>query len=186
MYMRIGYKILLIAITLTLSSCKNNESPNYEFMPNMYESIGYETYAENGLFENNQAALNPVEGTIPRGYSLYQYEDSNAGYDLAKMNLINPLEGNEVNMVKAKELYNIYCGVCHGNNGDGKGILFKREKILGIPSYLDEGRDITEGSVYHVIYYGRNTMGSYANQLNEKERWLVTSYVMKLKSDLKK
>ena len=186
MYMRIGYKILLTAITLTLSSCKNNESPNYEFMPNMYESIGYETYAENGLFENNQAALNPVEGTIPRGYSLYQYEDSNAGYDLAKMNLINPLEGNEVNMVKAKELYNIYCGVCHGNNGDGKGILFKREKILGIPSYLDEGRDITEGSVYHVIYYGRNTMGSYANQLNEKERWLVTSYVMKLKSDLKK
>ena len=167
--MRIGYKILIITITLTLVSCKNNESPNYEFMPNMYESIGYETYAENALFENNQSALNPVEGTIPRGYSLYQYEDSNSGYDL-----------------KAKELYDIYCGVCHGNKGDGQGILMKREKILGIPSYLDEGRDITEGSVYHVIYYGRNTMGSYATQLNEKERWLVTSYVMKLKSDLKK
>ena len=29
-------------------------------------------------------------------------------------------------------------------------------------------------------------MGSYANQLNEKERWLVTDYVMKLKSDLNK
>ncbi len=186
MYMRLVYKILLVAITLTLSSCKNNESPNYEFMPNMYESVGYEAYSENGLFENNQAALIPVEGTIPRGYSLYQYEDSNAGYDTAKVNLKNPLENNEVNMAKAKELYDIYCGVCHGNNGDGKGILFKREKILGIPSYLDEGRDITEGSVYHVIYYGRNTMGSYANQLNEKERWLVTSYVMKLKSDLKK
>jgi hypothetical protein len=184
--MRLVYKILLVAITLTLSSCKNNESPNYEFMPNMYESVGYEAYSENGLFENNQAALIPVEGTIPRGYSLYQYEDSNAGYDTAKVNLKNPLESNEVNMAKAKELYDIYCGVCHGNNGDGKGILFKREKILGIPSYLDEGRDITEGSVYHVIYYGRNTMGSYANQLNEKERWLVTSYVMKLKSDLKK
>ncbi|MCP4911408.1 MAG: cytochrome c, partial [Bacteroidetes bacterium] len=183
--MRLVYKILLVAITLTLSSCKNNESPNYEFMPNMYESVGYEAYSENGLFENNQAALIPVEGTIPRGYSLYQYEDSNAGYDTAKVNLKNPLESNEVNMAKAKELYDIYCGVCHGNNGDGKGILFKREKILGIPSYLDEGRDITEGSVYHVIYYGRNTMGSYANQLNEKERWLVTSYVMKLKSDLK-
>ena len=184
--MRLVYKMLLVAITLTLSSCKNNESPNYEFMPNMYESVGYEAYSENGLFENNQAALIPVEGTIPRGYSLYQYEDSNAGYDTAKVNLKNPLESNEVNMAKAKELYDIYCGVCHGNNGDGNGILFKREKILGIPSYLDEGRDITEGSVYHVIYYGRNTMGSYANQLNEKERWLVTSYVMKLKSDLKK
>ena len=184
--MRLGYKILIIAITLTLSSCKNNEYPNYEFMPNMYESIGYETYAENGLFEYNQSALNPVEGSIPRGYSIYQYEDSNSGYELAKNNLKNPLDESEINFTKAKQLYEIYCGICHGNKGDGQGILMKREKILGIPSYSDPGRDITEGSVYHVIYYGRNTMGSYANQLNEKERWLVTSYVMKLKSDLKK
>ena len=27
-------------------------------------------------------------------------------------------------------------------------------------------------------------MGSYAGQLNEDERWLVTHYVLKLKSDL--
>ena len=184
--MKIGYKILIIIIALVFNSCKNTEYPNYEFMPEMYESIGYETYAENGLFENNQAALVPVEGTMPRGYSLYQYENSNLGYDLAKKDLQNPLEDEEINMVKAKELYDIYCGVCHGNKGDGQGILMKREKILGIPSYSDQGREITEGSVYHVIYFGRNTMGSYANQLNEKERWLVTSYVMKLKSDLKK
>lgn len=184
--MRIVYKIVIIIIALFFNSCKNNEYPNYEYMPNMYESTGYETYAENMLFENGQAALNPVDATIPRGHSLYQYEDSNSGYELAKNNLQNPLEDDEINMSKAKELYEIYCGVCHGNKGDGQGILMKREKILGIPSYADQGRDITEGSVYHVIYYGRNTMGSHANQLNENERWLVTSYVMKLKSDLKK
>ena len=64
--------------------------------------------------------------------------------------------------------------------------MVKREKILGIPSYADAGRAITEGSTYHVIYYGRNTMGSYANQLNEEERWQVTAFVMKLKEDLEK
>jgi len=57
--MKIVYKILIIIIALVFNSCKNNESPNYEYMPNMYESIGYETYAENILFENSQAALNP-------------------------------------------------------------------------------------------------------------------------------
>ena len=180
--MRIGYKILIITITLTLVSCKNNESPNYEFMPNMYESIGYETYAENALFENNQSALNPVEGTIPRGYSLYQYEDSNSGYDLAKMNLTNPLESNEVNMAKAKELYDIYCGVCHGNKGDGQGILMKREKFLGIPSYAD--RDITEGSIYHVLMHGINLMGSHASQVNQEERWKISQYVLELRNEL--
>jgi mono/diheme cytochrome c family protein len=105
---------------------------------------------------------------------------------LAKKELNNPFSFNDEDMLKAKELYNIYCGVCHGSKGAGQGILVKREKILGIPSYADPGRAITSGSTYHVIYYGRNTMGSYANQLNEKERWMVTSYVMKLKSDLSK
>ena len=62
----------------------------------------------------------------------------------------------------------------------------EREKILGVPSYDDAGRAITTGSIYHVIYYGRNTMGSYANQLNENERWQVVAYVEKLKADLEK
>ncbi len=87
---------------------------------------------------------------------------------------------------EGKMLYDIYCGICHGNKGNGKGNLVDREKILGVPSYDDVGRAITTGSIYHVIYYGKNTMGSYANQLNEQERWQVVAYVEKLKADLEK
>ena len=68
------------------------------------------------------------------------------------------------NLNKGKELYTIYCAICHGDKGDGKGTLAEREKILGIPAYNDPGRAITEGSVYHVMYYGINNMGSYAAQ----------------------
>ena len=178
---------ILILLAVILQSCWSDKgTPNFEYMPNMYESLSYEAYSENDLYEDNLSARLPVEGTIPRGYSLYKYEDTNEGYDLAKQQLTNPYDFDEVDMLKAKELYNIYCGVCHGSKGAGQGILVKREKILGIPSYADPGRGITPGSTYHVIYYGRNTMGSYANQLNDKERWMVTNYVMKLKSDLSK
>ena len=59
-----------------------------------------------------------------------------------------------------------------------------REKILGIPSYDDPGRIITEGGVYHVQMYGLNSMGSYASQTNELERWQITQYVMNLKATL--
>jgi len=62
-------------------------------------------------------------------------------------------------MEKGKALYNIYCAICHGDSGDGKGNLVKKEKFLGVPSYAD--RDITEGSIYHVITYGMNAMGSH-------------------------
>jgi mono/diheme cytochrome c family protein len=83
-------------------------------------------------------------------------------------------------MKKGEELYNIYCAICHGTAGDGKGKLVKQEKFLGVPNYKD--REINEGSIFHVITYGLNSMGSHANQLNTEERWLVSSYVMQLKN----
>ena len=178
-------KILVIAVVLVTVSCKKDTAPNYQFMPNMYESAGYETYGE-AAFPNGIQAQLPAEGTIPRGFVPFDIENSTAGYDLAKATLQNPLDSTAVDLNRGKELYNIYCGICHGNKGKGQGKLVKREKILGIPSYDDAGRAINAGSIYHTIYYGKNAMGSYANQLNEEERWQVVSYVLKLKADLEK
>jgi mono/diheme cytochrome c family protein len=152
----------------------------------MYESVGYEAYQEAESFEGGVEAQLPAEGTLPRGYSFYDIEDTNEGYELAKAELMSPLDSLSVDLERGKELYDIYCGICHGNNGKGQGKLVKREKILGVPSYDDAGRAITTGSIYHVIYYGKNTMGSYANQLNEEERWQVVAYVEKLKAELEK
>lgn len=175
--------VLVMLITMVLS-CKSNDKPNYQFFPNMYESPSYETYREYDIFSDEQSALLPAKGTLARGYSLFEYENTNEDYERAKVELTNPLEDSEINAEKGKELYTIYCAICHGNNGDGQGTLVKREKILGIPNYAD--REITEGSIYHVIYYGKNAMGSHANLLNEEERWQVTAYVQKLRSELTK
>ena len=178
-------KILVIAIVFVAVSCKKDTAPNYQFMPNMYESEGYETYGE-AAFRNGLEAQLPAEGPVPRGHIPFDIENTTEGYDLAKATLTSPLDSTQVDLVTGKELYEIYCGICHGTKGDGKGNLVKREKILGIPSYDDAGRAITAGSIYHTIYYGKNSMGSYANQLNENERWQVVSYVLKLKADLEK
>lgn len=173
-------------IMTVIVSCKKDTRPNYQFMPNMYEPVGYETYGEYDVFPGEQSAMLPAEGTIARGYSLFDYGSSNEEYLRAKAELSSPLDSTQVDLARGKELYDIYCGICHGNKGDGQGNLVKREKILGIPSYDDVGRAINEGSTYHTIYYGKNAMGSYAGQLNEEERWQVVAYVLKLKSDLEK
>ncbi|MFI1744455.1 c-type cytochrome [Thalassobellus sediminis] len=176
-------KILVLAVIFVAVSCKKDTAPNYQFMPNMYESAGYETYGE-AAFENGVEAQIPAEGSIPRGFVPFDIENSTEGYELAKATLTSPLDSTQVDLAKGKQLYNIYCGICHGNKGKGQGNLVKREKILGIPNYAD--REITEGSTYHTIYYGKNAMGSYANQLNEEERWQVVSYVLNLRADLVK
>lgn len=176
-------KILVLAVIFVAVSCKKDTAPNYQFMPNMYESVGYETYGE-AAFQDGVEAQTPAQGSIPRGFVPFDIENSTEGYELAKETLTSPLDSTQVDLAKGKQLYDIYCGICHGNKGKGQGNLVKREKILGIPNYAD--REITEGSTYHTIYYGKNAMGSYANQLNEEERWQVVSYVLKLRADLVK
>ncbi|MDG3583071.1 MULTISPECIES: c-type cytochrome [Galbibacter] len=193
--MRVFVKIgIVLGVATLVASCHNKSTPNYQYMPNMYEPVSYETYQETGAFRNGKEGQLPVEGTIARGHMPYEYPNTLEGHDLAKANLKNPLPFEAYRnadstvtdeyLKKGEELFNIYCAVCHGTKGNGKGVLVDREKILGVPSYDDAGRAITEGSVYHVIRYGLNAMGSYANQLNEQERWEVTEYVMKLKQDL--
>lgn len=177
------YKItLLVGITILVSSCHNNSAPNYQYFPNMYESVAYEPYSEAKIFKGGKEGQLPVEGTINRGFEPYEYENSTAGYELAKANLKSPLDSIERNSGKGKELFEIYCISCHGATGNGKGKLVEREKFLGVPSYKD--REITEGSIFHVETYGLNAMGSHANQLSAHERWLVADYVLKLKSQL--
>ena len=173
---------LMVIFSLMNLSCFDSSKPNYQFFPNMYESVGYSTYEQSDAFANGIEAQIPVEGSIPRGWVPYEYEDTNEGYELSKNNLISPLEISEKNIKKGKELYNIYCAVCHGPKGDGQGILMKREKFLGIPSYAD--RDITEGSIYHVLMYGKNLMGSHAGQVNSNERWQISQYVISLREKL--
>ena len=182
--MKTIYKItILLGLSALVTSCQDNLKPNYQYMPNMYEPVSYNTYSESNAFKNGKEGQLPAEGTINRGFEVYEYENSTAGYDLAKANLKSPIDTlSTEEMDKAKGLYEIYCAICHGNGGNGQGKLVTQGKFLGVPSYKD--RVITTGSVFHVQTYGLNSMGSYANQLNAHERWLVATYVMKLKSEL--
>ncbi|MES2487680.1 MAG: cytochrome c [Bacteroidota bacterium] len=178
--MKALYKIaLLITATAGVTSCSDTSAPNYQYMPNMYESVGYETYSESGAFPNGKEGQLPAEGSIPRGFVPYELPNTPEGYEASKANPI-PANAAAYDEAKAKELFTVYCAICHGDKGDGKGNLAKREKFAGVPDY--KTRAITVGSVFHVETYGLNMMGSHANQLSQAERWQVAQYVMELKS----
>lgn len=176
--------IFVLAIALTLNSCSDNRNPNYQFMPNMYQSVGYEAYSEGEVFLNGQSARLPAEGSVPRGYVPYEYENTPDGIAAARTELKNPLPVTQENLDKGKELFGYFCAVCHGDKGDGQGILVQREKFLGVPSYADPGRNITEGSIYHVQMYGLNAMGNFITQTTPEERWQIAMHVLNLKADL--
>jgi mono/diheme cytochrome c family protein len=170
-YIKFNIALLVLA---TIVSCSDKRERQYQYMPDMYVAVPYEADAEKGNtgFSSN---LKPVNGSIARGNVPYEYSNSNAAYEKAK---------DETSLEKGKKMYTIYCVSCHGKKGDGNGYLSQAEKFIGIPSYKD--RDITEGSIYHVIMHGKNVMGSHASQITHDERWQIVQYVGKLRNDLLK
>ncbi len=173
---------------LLLSACSDGRprTRDVQYMGDldMYIAVPYETYSSNPIFKDGLSSQKPVEGTIARGYVLYEFPNTEEGYQMAKDSLHSTIELNDKNLENGKKMFAIYCAICHGDKGDGQGFLATNEKFLGIPNYKD--RDITEGSIYHVIMYGRNLMGSHASQLNDKERWQVVQYVETLRQELLK
>lgn len=178
------YIALSVLLMISLSSCHNKTKRKVQYMPDMYVPVPYETYSENPILPKHMTSQHPVKGTVARGETVYEVPNTNEGYEYAKLNVKSPLDSTQIDYQKGKKFYNMYCSVCHGKKGDGNGVLSQRDKFNGIPNYKD--RDITEGSIYHVIMYGRNMMGSYASQLTENERWQIVHYVQKLRNDLLK
>ena len=177
---------LLVLVASSFASCDYSKEKDrqLQYMPDMYLSVPYKTDGTIGLTDE-PSSLKPVAGTIARGKApAYEYENSIAGYELAKAELKSPLETNEENLENGKKMYDIYCISCHGKKGDGNGYLAQAEKFAGIPNYKD--RDITEGSIYHVLMHGKNLMGSHSSQLTYKERWQIVQYVEQLRRDLMK
>jgi len=155
----------------------------------MYTSPSLEIYEETHLFENGLTSQQPVEGTIPRGYTPYQYPNDTSGYRRAGIEWENPEEVTTEYLEKGKDLYNKFCMHCHGESGNGDGPVIQNSKFPPPPSFItgQSSRggammDLREGNMYHTIMYGLNMMGSHASQVNHDERWLIVSYIKSMQA----
>lgn len=173
-----------------VAGCNNDvkRTRGKAYMPDMMDSRAYEAYSvsEEQREELKKQGIHfsnvPVAGTIKRGEMFpYTLPDSDSGYAQSAA-FKNPLpELNPDEMVRAERLYLIHCGICHGQNLDGNGPLWKdgAGPYAAAPKNLlsEEIKNLADGTMFHVITYGKNMMGSYASQLDRKERWMVVKYI---------
>ncbi len=78
-------------------------------------------------------------------------------------------------------MYLVNCGICHGDKLDGNGPLWNdgNGPYTAAPKNLldDDMKKMAEGTMFHSVTYGKGQMGSYASQLNTKQRWEVIAYI---------
>ncbi|SRR6266511_1494849 len=169
-------RTLCVALALFAGACGNDSQRGYEYMPDMARGPTYKAFAPNPVTRDGLTLQRPVPGTIPRGYTPFRYQAGEEEAVRAGRELQNPLRPTPRILEEGKALYQIYCLVCHGEQGRGDGPI--AAKIPTPPSYAsDRVRAFEPGRIFHVITMGSGKMRSYASQLTAEERWKVITYV---------
>jgi len=118
----------------------------------------------------------PVQGTVARGFKPYPYKGQP---ELAAEFMVNPLIATESVLERGQRNYDVFCSPCHDYHGTGVARL--NGQFPNPPSlHSDKVVNWTDGSIYHVISEGQNSMPSYSKHLTSEEKWEVILYVRAL------
>jgi len=180
------FYIIAVVGSIAAAGCGADKDPGIAYMPDMFYSVAYETYAPVNRVTDSGVHYNgmPVPGTVSRS------EDLNFHFDLThdslgyaqSASLKSPLDSAAtINLKEAERLYLVNCGICHGAALDGNGPLFKGGDgpySAAPKNFLDaEMVAMAPGTMYYSVTYGKGQMGSYASQLTPKQRWEVIAYI---------
>lgn len=150
---------------------------------------------QTGTIATGTSSINAIAhapgGSVPYYYGNTDEERTRATNELIR----NPYPITTAGLERGKDLYNIYCGICHGEKIDGGGYLVRDPgpgdvggKYPVQPAILnsDEFIAASNGRYYHAIMHGKNLMGAYADKISYEERWQVIHYIRSLQAKERK
>ncbi len=198
--MRYFYIILALIMTLVVGifgfrGQTFKEAPRRIF-PDMDDQDRVDGQDYSSFFADGFGSRQPVANTQPRGFHPHApagstpefgFGDGEGYYDTGKVDAFwgegmpEELELTEENvgafLLRGEERYAINCAVCHGDSGNGKGIVASYEfpAIANLRTF-----EITDGRLYDVIKNGKGLMGGYGHNVSVRDRWAIVAYVRAL------
>lgn len=172
-----------------------SRKPPIEIWNDMDRQLKLRPQAVSGFvnWDDGRTSRRWVDGTVPRrppirvgDEEVYRFQDHpvNTGREPGLTNFVelNPLPVTEKLMQRGRERYQIHCVPCHGETGDGNGVV-KKYGHGTIPALTDEARvRFPDGYLYHVINAGSASglMGPYGPQIDVEDRWAIVAYLRAL------
>lgn len=174
---------IFILSGLVIMACdRNRHMRGYDFIPDMAYSQAYETYTENPIFSDSMTMRAPVKGTVPLGIVPFRYTIDSISRAKAGEELHNPFPATDEVIARGKEVYTIFCMLCHGPEGNGDGHLFTSGLYPLQPRAIsaEPTANLKDGQIFHTITLGFASMGAYGAQISPDDRWKVVHYVREL------
>lgn len=176
-------------------------TPPFELLPDMDHQDKLNEQQSTGFFADGVGARKPVVGTVPRnadsGVLPLEFSAGRHGYYATgvidgKYGNGMPTELETADAAKAqglvnrgKDMYAVHCAICHGDSGNGKGVVAHYMGNSGAPvADLNNFPQSShpDGYIFHVISNGKGNMGGYKHNLPLRDRWAITAYLRVLQA----
>lgn len=168
--------ILLTVFVLLSSGC--------DIIPNrhMRDQAKFEPLEASTLFDNGRASQEPPANTVPRGewYEIRSDEALYTGSVDGQLVDTIPISVDRDVLLRGQERYNIYCSPCHGQVGDGQGMIVQRGMKQPNSFHSEQVRSQPDGYYYNAITNGFGVMYSYASRVPPQDRWAIVAYIRAL------
>jgi hypothetical protein len=173
----VGAASLLVVLALLLVDLPGCRSE-------MYDQPRYKPYHASGFFDDGASARPLPEGTIPRrdprerGNASAELFDT--GKTAGKLAETLPFPVDRSVLARGQERFRIFCTPCHGELGNGQGMIVRRGFNPPPSFHSDELRKEPVGHFFDVMTHGFGTMYSYASRVPARDRWAIAAYIRAL------
>jgi mono/diheme cytochrome c family protein len=161
---------ILLAFTLLFAAACRQD---------MHDQPKYEPLEQNAFYGDQRASREPVPGTVARG-QLNEDEHLYTGKINNQPVHTFPMELNAQIVKRGQERYNIFCGPCHDQTGQGAGMVVQRGFKRPPSFHIQRLQEAPVGYYYDVITNGFGVMASYAPQVPPEDRWAIIAYIRAL------
>lgn len=178
--------VILLLVGFILYGCdRNRNTPGWDYFPDMFYSTAYKTFTKNPNFKDGMTMRVPVPGTVPRGYTPFNYTIDPESRIRAGIELVNPFSPAPESVTEGKKIYSVFCMGCHGVSGDGNGPLYENGLYPLPPRNLVDSVSIKlkDGEIFHTITLGFGSMGAHGSQIRTEERWKMVLFIRSLQAE---
>ncbi len=158
--------------------------------------------AASDFFADGHGNRRPVANTIAMGTRVPSTTSAPDGSDLPTSYFRSGRYGDyfgegfpkqvkvdEALLERGKQRFGIYCAVCHGLGGDGKGVVgpYWTGGMMPATANLvdDRVRALPDGQVFWTITNGKGLMGPYSGSVSVEDRWAIVAYLRVLQASAK-
>lgn len=172
---------LSLGLLLLLSGCRGcpKSQPPIHLNPNMDSQPKYRAQSASEFFADGATMRTPVEGTVARG-AMPMADPLHTGRQGDGFVTGIPLAIDSGVLARGEQRYGIYCAPCHGDQANGRGMLYQRSQIVSADLHDPRIIAMPAGEIFETITNGLGLMPAYDYSIPVEDRWAIIAYIRSL------